>query len=227
MANAREWTDEDQSLLYTCHLAADLFAGRPLRPAPVTTTFPPQFAHDECFLAGGRFVLNVFDSPGDGTYQHDSSFFLATGRGGLAMTAGYAAGRAYTNSRRRKRAAADARPRWLPRYVGVMTVSDRGIYLRTPQDFIPWDWGFVQSCEVVGFNQVVLAAPATDGRLAHWLLQSPYAELFFLLWAHARYPGHPQLVDDRWLPPSWTRWASDLGKRPPLVRPPAHPEALG
>ena len=214
--STRAWTDADQALLYTCHLASDRLAGRAMRPAPVHTPFPPQFAAQEQYLAAADFALSIFDAPGDGTYQHNSSFFFATGRAGLAMTAGLAATRAVGNSRRKKQAVQNAIPRWLPRYSGIITVSDHGVYLRTPQDFIPWNWALLQSCEVIGFNQVIVAAPTADGRLAHWLLQSPFAELTFVLWATARYPAHPQLADNSWLPQNWAAWARDQGRPPAL-----------
>ena len=76
-------------------------------------------------------------------------------------------------------------------YSGTVTVSDEGAYLRTMQDFIPWDWPMIHSAQMVGFNQGVLAVPRADGRLGHWLLQSHYAELVFVLWAAKIYPSHP------------------------------------
>ena len=217
MAQAqRSWTDADQALLYTCHLAGDRLAGRPMRPASVAAPFPPRFSAQERYLATGQFTLSIYDAPGDGTYQHNSGFFFATGRAGLAATAGVAATRAIGNSRRRKQAAQATIAHWLPRYNGILTVSDLGTYMRTMQDFIAWDWAMVESAEVVAFNNVVVAAPTADGRLAHWLLQSPFAELTFLLWATDRYPAHPQLSGHRWLPPNWVPWAREQGHPPAL-----------
>lgn len=217
MAQAkRSWTDADQALLYTCYLAGDRLGGRPMRPATVAAPFPPRFSSQERYVAAGQFTLSIFDAPGDGSYQHNSGFFFATGRVGLAATAGVAATRAIGNSRRRKQAAQASVARWMPRYNGILTVSELGVYMRTMQDFIAWDWAMVESAEVVGFNTVVVAAPTSDGRLAHWLLQSPYAELSFVLWATDRYPTHPQLADHRWLPANWVRWARDQGHPPAL-----------
>jgi hypothetical protein len=89
----REWTDNDQALLYTVHLVADLLADRPMRPAPVRTPFPPQYSREEQYLASSNFTLYSYRGLGDGSYMHDSSFFFATGSGGLAATAGFAAAR--------------------------------------------------------------------------------------------------------------------------------------
>ena len=212
----RAWTDADQALLYTCHLAADVLAGRQPRPAPCPSPFPPQFSTYEQFLATGPFSLSTYDAPGDGTYSHDSSFFFATGKAGLAATAGLAAARAAGNSQRRKQAAYQTIPRWIPVYSGTVTVSDEGAYLRTMQEFIPWDWPMIRSAQMVGFNLGVLAVPRADGRLGHWLLQSHYAELVFVLWAAKMYPSHPQLVDGSWLPANWLHWARDQGQSPAL-----------
>jgi hypothetical protein len=216
----RSWTDADQALLYTCHLAADLLAGRPMRPAPVRAPFPPRYSVEETYLASGPFTLSIHAAPGDGSYMHDSSFFFATGRGGLAATAGFAAVRAMGNSRRRAQAQEQAIARWLPRHAGEVTVSDHGMYLRNIQDFFAWDWHSIDSAEVVAFNTVILAAPSTQGT-THWLLQSQYAELVFLLWAKTRYPGHPQLQHHAWLPPNWAPWATAQGHRPALGIDPA------
>lgn len=67
---------------------------------------------------------------------------------------------------------------------------------------------------------MILAAPSTQGT-THWLLQSQYAELVFLLWAKTRYPGHPQLQHHAWLPPNWAPWATAQGHRPALGIDPA------
>jgi hypothetical protein len=50
----------------------------------------------------------------------------------------------------------------------------------------------------------------------HWMLESPYAELVFALWAKARYPSHSQLVTGDWLPENCLRWATDMGHRPAI-----------
>lgn len=215
--SARTWTDADQALLYTCHLASDLLAGRQMHPSPVAAPFPPRFATDERYLAAGGFTLSIYDAVGDGSYIQDAGFFFATGKAGLAATAGIAAARARSNSKRRKEAARDMVPRWVPQHTGIVTVSDHGIYLRTPQDFFAWNWVTLRSAEVAAFNTVVLAAPTANGRIAHWQFHSMYAELAFLLWATTRYPGHPQLVDQRWLPPNWVRWAREQGQTPALA----------
>ena len=211
----REWTDNDQALLYTVHLVADLLADRPMRPAPVRTPFPPQYAREEQYLASSNFTLYSYRGLGDGSYMHDSSFFFATGSGGLAATAGFAAARALGNSRRRNQAARDAVARWLPRHTGEVTVSDHGVYFRNLQDFFAWHWGAIDSAEMMGFNQLVIAAPSTAGTM-HWMLESLYAELVFALWAKARHPSHSQLVTGDWLPENWLRWATDMGQRPAI-----------
>jgi hypothetical protein len=207
----RTWTDADQALLYTCHLAADVLAGQQPRAAPIPSPFPPQFSTSEQLLATGPFTLSSYEAPGDGGYNHESSFFFATGKAGLAATAGFAAARAAGNSRRRRRALNDTIPRWVPVYSGTITVSDEGAYLRTMQEFICWDWPMIRSAQIVGFNQGVLALPRADGRLGHWLLQSQFAELVFAVWAAKVYPSHPQLADGSWLPPNWLRWARAQG----------------
>lgn len=212
----RTWTHADQALLYTCHLVADRLAGRPMQPAQMSVPFPPQLGHDERYLAADSFTLSLFQAVGDGSYEHDSGFFFATGKAGLAATAGLAAARAVGNSNRRNQAAQDAVARWVPRYTGGITVSDHGIYFKTFEDFFSWDWGTLQSAEIQGFNTVLLAAPTSDGRTAHWLLQSPYAELAFVLWATERYPRHPQLDNLQWLPPNWVPWAREQGHLPAL-----------
>lgn len=212
----RSWTDADQALLYTCHLTADVLAGRRPNPPPIASPFPPQFSRDERFLAAGEFTLSTFAAPGDGSYMRDSGFFFATGTVGLTATAAVAAARAAGNSRRRSQALRATDPRWLPVYSGTLTLSEEGAYLRTMQEFIPWAWPTIRSAQIVGFNQSVVAVPRADGHLGHWLLQSHYSELLFVLWAARVYPAHPQLTTGAWLPPNWLAWARDQGHQTAL-----------
>ncbi len=170
----RPWTEGDQALLYTCHLAADLQAGRPMNPAAVSVPFRPQLTPAERFLATGPGVL-------------------------MAQTALPA-----------------SPPQWEVRHRGWLTVSEEGIYLQDSQALLVWDWPMLHAAQMVGVNQLSLTVVHPEGPVAWWLLQSPYAELAFVVWAHAMHTGHPQLADDSWLPPGWLAWAHAQGRAPAL-----------
>lgn len=89
----REWTDNDQALLYTVHLVADLLADRPMRPAPVRTPFPPQYSREEKYLASSNFTLLgprllvqfLFDSAPTGPCWRVPDRLVATGPGAVVV----------------------------------------------------------------------------------------------------------------------------------------------
>jgi len=172
---SRPWTDADQSLLYTCYLAADLLAGRTMRPAPVSAPFRPQLGPSERLLAMGPLVLMT--------------------RAGNDPIAG----------------------QWQVRRRGSVTVSEEGLYLLDRQALTVWDWPMIHAAEVVGFNQLSLTVVHPEGPVAWWLMQSPYAELAFVLWAAAVHPEHRQLAENRWLPPGWPAWVTAQGRQLPAL----------
>lgn len=162
-------------------------------------------------------VLSTWDSPGDGTYYHSGGTFIATGKGGLALTAGIAGVQAMRNSSRRRQAAAAAQPRWIPADQGLIHGS-HGFYLQTPTGFHAWDWGSVHSAQVIGIGKAWIQGQSDRGPIS-WVIDSHWAEMIFVLWALVCNRCHPQLIGGCWLPPHWMPWAADQGFPPPRILP--------
>ena|SRR5664279_1060187 len=94
----------------------------------------------ERIFASGEFSLATWAAPGDGSYMHNGGVFLATGAGGLAMTAAFAGVQAMRNGSRRRQAEALARPRWLTTDRGMLHLGSHGFYLQTDHGLFPWGW---------------------------------------------------------------------------------------
>ena len=208
------WNRHDSAIWHTCDISTSALAGtlneRPLLSSP----FPPQIAVDEQLLAQGPFELLTFHAVGNGSYRRDGGTFFATGRGGLAITAGVAAVRAAANRRRRAAAATDAIPSWRLVDQGTLWISTAGFYLETIRGLFPWGWGSVQSAQLCS-PASTLVHGTTDGGPVGWIIRSDWAELIFVLWAFCRHPSHPMLRHGAWLPPGWVERCNAAGFAPP------------
>lgn len=160
---------------------------------------------------------------GDGTYERDNGWFVATGGVGLALTAGFAASRAIGNSQRRARAMQDAQARWRETDRGTIWVSNTGFYLHTAAALLPWTWEHVTSMSLAGPHLLIMTGQSTSG-LIQWMVDSDWAELMFTLWCRDRYPAHPQFTGFTWIPGGWADRLKAEGLVPPphpsLYRPP-------
>lgn len=141
---------------------------------------------EEKILAHGPFELLAWQAPGDGSYMHSNGMVVATGRGGLAMMAGFAAVQAIGNSSRRRDAAPMSQPRWTPIDHGTLAIGNFGIHLAS----------------LTGPGQLSIDGVAANGPVK-WILNSHWAELVFMLWASVCNPSHPQMTGRTWLPQDW------------------------
>ena len=215
----RSWTDYDSCLWHTCRIVGAMLDGTVADLEVPPSTFAPKFdAQRELMLASGYFDLGWWGSPGNGSYQPSSGMLVATGRGGLALTAGYFGAQAWVNSRRRQQALADSVPRWLPIQQGVLHVSSHGFYMSSQSGLFPWDWRAIDDARMTGPGVLEFRGSSEQGQV-HLQLVSHWSELCFALWAVARHPRHPQLAGAQWLPPGWVAWASAQGYHPPAVLP--------
>jgi hypothetical protein len=202
------WTDRDTALWHTCEMLCDLAGGKAPTPvAGTVTAFPPSIAVHETMLAAGPFSLSDFRPLGEGTYFRDMSFFWASGAGGLATTAAFAAARPAGNAQRRDDAIAETVPRWLYLDHGWIFVSTAGFYLQTSHGLLTWPWGAVTAAPMLAPGVMHLLGESQRGPVA-WALRSDWAELVFVSWAFARHPDHPQLAGGQWIPPGWLGWAA-------------------
>jgi hypothetical protein len=157
---------------------------------------------EEKILAHGPFELLAWQAPGDGSYMHSNGMVVATGRGGLAMMAGFAAVQAIGNSSRRRDAAAMSQPRWTPIDHGTLAIGNFGFYLHTPTGIHPWSWDGIHLASLTGPGQLSIDGVSANGPVK-WILNSHWAELVFMLWASVCNPSHPQMTGRTWLPQDW------------------------
>lgn len=215
--NERVWGPYDTALWHTC---AVLHAVRTntLQTLPaVGVPFAMQLGGQyQKIFGSGAMALLGWESPGDGSYYRSEGFFMATGRGGLALTAGAAGIRAMRNASRKREAAALAEPRWMPIDSGVVHVGTHGFYLQSTRGFFAWDWESIHSAQVADMGKVWIQGQSSAGPIS-WILESHWAELAFVLWAMARNPQHPQLIGAAWLPPHWMPWAAEQGYPPAQI----------
>lgn len=197
------WTARDDALWTTAEIAVLLRRGLLDQRHPLPVPFAMRLGgYDERILAHGPFQLFSWTAPGNGEYMHNTSSLIATGRGGIAMMAGFAAVRAMGNSSRRREAAALSQPRWMQIDQGTVAVGNFGFYLHGPSGVHPWGWHGVYVASLTAPGQLSIEGMGEHGPV-RWLLNSDWAELIFLLWASVCSPQHPQLSGAAWLPQEW------------------------
>jgi hypothetical protein len=195
-------------------MASDLV----LRRVPdyrVPTLFPLRPA--EVAFAQGPVGVESFHAIGDGSRPAGSTVLATSGGFGFALgVATYA----IANANRQAQAAADATPMWRPAFGGSVVVTSQGFYLLDDAGKLDWDWDSIDLMQVVGFSCVVMQGQSAAGPVT-WRITSDWAELIFVMWAMARHPRHPQLLDRSWIPARWPEWAEQQGYRPHLPEQPS------
>ncbi|MFG2775266.1 hypothetical protein [Streptomyces sp. NPDC048350] len=123
-------------------------------------------------------------------------------------------GAALGNASRRREAARNAQPRWVPDGAGEVTVALKGAYFvhaTNPNRSAYLYWS--------GLSQIDLVAP--DVFQTHYIsvanhpitlrLHTPWASLIFAMAAYNSFPNHPRLLTGGWLPPSFEERCAALG----------------
>ncbi|WP_141566079.1 hypothetical protein [Citricoccus sp. CH26A] len=197
------WSQRDRMLLRTAQVIHAHAHGEFDQILPVPVDFAVGGTYPENrIVAVAPFSVYSLEARGDGSYAHDGGFFLATGRGGLAITAGAALGRAVGNARRRAAAARAAQPSWHHLEGGMLCVNQFGFYLRTPTSLLWWDWGSILECHMVEPGRLGMLGMTPAGQCTY-LIESDLAELVFATWAMKRQPQHVQFLHRVWLLPDW------------------------
>ncbi|HET7138831.1 MAG TPA: hypothetical protein VFI36_01600 [Arthrobacter sp.] len=198
-----QWTSRDEALWTTAEIAVLLNRGDLEHRHPLPVPFAMRLGGlEERILAHGPFRLFSWTAPGDGSYIHNTSMMMATGRGGLAMMAGFAAARAIGNSARRRQAEAMAQPQWMLIDQGTLSVGNFGFYLHSASGIPAWNWGGVHAASLAAPGRLNIDGMSESGPVK-WVLHSDWAELVFLLWASVCSPHHPQMTGRTWLPEEW------------------------
>lgn len=197
------WTPRDRSLLRTAQVIHAYVHDEFDRIGHVSVDFAVPGTHPaNRIIAVAPFRLYSLESRGDGTYTRDSGFFFASGRVGLAVTAGVALGRAVGNARRRAAASRNAVPSWREMDAGALCVNQFGFFLRTPTGLMGWGWDDILECSMVEPGRLVMLGTTAAGQRTY-LIQSDLAELVFASWAGKRQPLHEQFRHRVWLLPDW------------------------
>lgn len=220
--NVRVWGPYDDVLLYTCSVLHTIRQRRWDDLADIRTHFRPH-AEGERILLDRAYTVLGWGAPGDGSYTHDSSTVLATGRGAVPFMVGHGIGQAIGNRSRRSAAAAAAMPRWMPTGGGHLFVSTHGFYLHASNGLHRWEWAAIDGAALASPGLFDLQGRSENGSV-HWQLATHAAELLFVLWALVQHPDHPQLASHTWLPLGWAAWAEEHGRTPPGI--PVSPSGL-
>lgn len=211
----RDWTDFDEGLLHTLWVVADSLNGRHSAIPHLYPSFVTDYSGGERVYAARPFQLLEHVAPGDGSYLHHSSTILATGRDGLKLTAAAAAGQAWGNAKRRRRAEMDAIPRWTPVDHGTLWVSNHRFWIESVRGLFPWHWGAVRGINMISQGNVHVHGQSEQGAVS-WQIVSPAAEMIFALWVLTLRVPHQQWMTRAWIPPNWIPWAAGLGKQTPF-----------
>lgn len=210
----RQWLPADSALWHTLDIVSTI-QQRNIPRQRVATVFP--LKENEIALTSGNFNIDSMRAIGDGSYVHNSSFVFGTGLIGAALTVGTLTASAAGNASRRAAAAADAQVTWRPAFQGMLTVTNRGFYLQTPEGLFWWNWESITLLEIQNFSVLVMQGQGDSGPVT-WRIWSDWAELIFALWALHVHPNHPQFLAGSWVPPNWVEWAATQGY-------PVHPNA--
>ncbi|WP_126130586.1 hypothetical protein [Arthrobacter agilis] len=202
LSSEPEWTARDEALWSTAEMGVLLRQNRLKQRQRMSVPFAMHHASDETPYAHGPFRLLSLQAAGDGSYVHNGSSLIATGRGAVPMMLGFAAARAAGNASRRRHAAAMAQSQWTPIDTGTLTVSDYGFYMHTPTAIHAWNWDSIQMATLIGPGSLQIFGQSAHGAI-NWILESDWAELVFLFWATVRCPDHEQLLGRTWLPDDW------------------------
>lgn len=210
-----EWTARDQTLLRTAQIMYALGRGEYDRIDPLSVSFAVGGSYpDNKIVLNAPFTLYSFEATGDGSYQHNSGFFFATGGVGLALTGAYMVGRAIGNANRRNAAAQAATPTWHPIDTGFIFVNQYGFYLRTPVNLLWWNWASIAEAQMIAPRQFAMLGDAGNRGRVNYVIDSDAAELVFALWASAQVPQHAQLRQRIWLIPAWfEKYRATFGTR--------------
>jgi hypothetical protein len=201
------WSPLDEYLWHSCEILADLVEGR-LNQRPLVAT-TARLEPGERALAVGPAQRMTWRPVGDGRYTHKSLFAF----GGPAFVIGSMAASALGNSSRRRNAARDAQPRWVPEGAGELTVTARRAYFWHQACGLDLAWNGLDSIDLVAPDAFETSFRSiSSGRQLTVRLHTPWASLIFVLAALSGFPAHPRLLSRSWLPPDFEERAARVGR---------------
>lgn len=201
------WSPLDEYLWHSCDILADLLEGRlDQRPLVATTA---RLEPGDRVLAVGPGQRYTWRALGDGSYTHNSVVAF----GSPAFVLGSMAASAFGNSARRRNAALDAQPRWVPEGPGEVTVSTRKLRFGHPVSWLDLVWDGLDSIDLAGPDVFETGFHNTNsGQYLTVRLHTPWASLLFALAALTAFPAHPRLLAGSWLPPDFEQRCAAMGR---------------
>lgn len=200
-ATPDQWTARDQALLRTAQIMYAIEHAEYDRIVEVPVNFAVSGSYpDNKIVLSAPFTLHSFQAMGDGSYWHESGFFLSSST--LAVGA-FLAAEAIGNSSRRNAAANAATPRWHTIDAGIVFVNQYGFYLRTATNLLWWNWESILEGQLIAPGQFALLGQSDNRGRVNYVISSDAAELLFAFWATVRQPQHLQMRQRAWLIPSW------------------------
>jgi hypothetical protein len=195
-----EWTPHEVMLWETARIVGAVLRGESLPGNPCN--FALSMSHDfsEVLLTSCPYDRQWLGAIGDGSYRTNTTFIGGFSPVGIMLGAATLGGSALANASRRSRAAADASVAWRACDRGALHVSNYGFYLDTGHQLYPFSYLAVQRVDLVGPGDAQWSVCMSDHSVQTFRFQSVGAELVFVLWALARCPTHPQLLNFTWLP---------------------------
>ncbi|MFJ3817739.1 hypothetical protein [Streptomyces sp. NPDC090056] len=203
------WSALDDYLWHTCEIVADIAQGQLARRPLVAT--PAPLREGERALVTGPAWPSYWRALGNGTYQHNQVFAV----GQPAFVIGSLLGNAIGNSARRSEAARNAQPRWVPGEPGQITVGTKGAYIvhpTNPAESVFLYWSGLDAIDLVAPDVFEAHYVSVVQRPVRMRLTTPWASLLFVLAAYYRFPAHPRLLTQGWLPPGFEQRSAAVGR---------------
>ncbi|WP_152770244.1 hypothetical protein [Streptomyces spongiae] len=209
-AHRSAWSVLDEYLWHTCDILADFVEGR-LDQRPLVATSAKLEPGDRA-LASGPAQRLTWRALGDGTFtQSDLVAF-----GDTTFVLSSMVGNALGNAARRRSAALNAQPRWVPDGTGEIALTLRKIHFVHPVCGIELGWTSLETIDLVAPDIFQASFPndRTENGVPHIIMQfqTPWASLLFVLAALAGFPAHPRLLGRGWLPSDFEQRCVILGR---------------
>lgn len=149
-----------------------------------------------------RLEARQVDMHRTGMYNHVSfSNSKAIRRSiGYQMTTAMAAGA--LNRRNERKANAKSGWQWVDDDRGEVHFCSTSFVLRGQAGTQEVPWGTITNATLDAVNALTFEI-GSRGRTLRYALNSPFAELAFVMWAHHEFPQHADLLSRRWIPAGW------------------------
>lgn len=198
-----EWTEHEVMLWETARIVGAILRGQALAGHPTSFALSLSSDFSEVALSSAPYQRDWLGAIGDGSYRTNTTFVGGFSPVGVMLGAATLGGSALGNASRKSQAAADASVAWRNLDQGILHVSNYGFYLDSAGRLAPFSFHHIQRIDLLGPGAAQWSATMAAGGVDTFRFSSVCTELVFVLWALARCPAHPQLLNFTWLPPAF------------------------